>query len=107
MTCYVGCVLSLKEFLVTHPVDPQPGEVVALLVDQPTAAPTSKIQAVAWTSLIAPIVAGVVVTAFPTLTAACGQELGLAATVIGVGLAQGALTTFVGYMKRNSVKVPA
>lgn len=72
------------------------------LVDQPTAAPTRKMQAVGITSLIAPLVAGFLVTNLPGLSDACGNEVALAVTVVGTGLAQGAATFLAGYYKRNA-----
>jgi len=73
------------------------------LVNQPTSAPTRKMVAVGVTGLVAPIVAGFLVSALPGLSEACGEEFGVAATVVGVGIAQGAVTFLAGYMKRNSV----
>ena len=74
-----------------------------ILVDQATPAPTRKMQAVGWSGLALPLVTGFLVSNLPGLSAACGDELGLAVTVIGAGLVQGAVTFAAGYFKRNAV----
>lgn len=75
-----------------------------VLVNQPSAAPTRKMAAVGIAGLVAPIVAGALVSILPGLSEACGQEAGLAVTVVGVGLAQGGLTFLAGYLRRNEAK---
>lgn len=75
-----------------------------ILVDQPTAAPTRKVAAVGITGLIAPVVAAGIISLYPDLSEACSEEAGLALTILGFGLAQGAAQTLAGYFKRNSVR---
>lgn len=74
-----------------------------ILVNQPTPAPTKKMQAVAWTGLLSPVVAGFLVSSLPGLSEACGEEFGVAATVVGVSLVQGGVTFLAGYLKRNEL----
>lgn len=74
-------------------------------VNQPTAAPTKKIQAVGIVSLVAPLVGAALVSVLD-LSDLCGQEAGAAVTILVWGLLQGASTTFAGYMKRNTKVYP-
>lgn len=77
-----------------------------VLVTQPTAAPTRKIAAVGIAGLVAPILAAALVTVFPDLSGACGDEMGMGVAVLLVGLIQGGATFAVGYKTRNAVTQP-
>lgn len=77
-----------------------------VLVNQPSAAPTRKVAAVGVTGAIGAVVAGLLVAQWPALSVACSEEIGLALTVTGLGLAQAAAATLSGYFKRNALPDP-
>jgi hypothetical protein len=80
-----------------------------VLVDQPTASPTKKMQAVGVASLLSPIAVAFIATNLPALSQACAEETGLVLTLVGLSAAQGAVTFVSGYLKRNAATpvVPA
>jgi hypothetical protein len=71
------------------------------LVNQPTFAPTRKIAAVGWTSLLGPVVGAVVAPWLPGLSEACGGEVGASLVAGGLALVQGAVNFLAGYLVRE------
>jgi hypothetical protein len=71
------------------------------LVNQPTLAPTRKIAAVGWTSLLGPVVAAMVASWMPGLSEACDGEVGASVVAGGLALAQGGMNFFAGYLVRE------
>ena len=73
----------------------------APLIDQPTGAPTRKMTAVGITSLLGPIVAGVLAPYLPGLSEACGGELGASMVAVLLVGSQGLANFASGYMTKN------
>ena len=71
------------------------------LIKQPTLRPTRKMAAVAWTTLLGPIVAAIITPWLPGLSEACGGEVGGSLVAGGLALAQGAINFVVGYVVRD------
>jgi hypothetical protein len=75
---------------------PQPA-----LVEQPSLAPTRKVAAVGWVSLVGPVIAGGIATALPAVSDACTSEVGMAVAVVAASAAQGAASFIAGYMRKE------
>ncbi len=73
------------------------------LVNQPTLAPTRKMAAVGWTSLLGPVVAAIIAPWLPGLSQACGGEVGASLVAGGLALVQGAVSFGAGYAAREKV----
>jgi hypothetical protein len=71
------------------------------LVNQPTAAPTRKMNAVGVSGLLAPPVAAVIVSQVPGVSEACGGEVAAGIITLIVGYAQAAVQFASGYMTRE------
>ncbi len=74
------------------------------LVNQPTVAPTRKIAAVGWTSLLGPVVAAIIAPWLPGLSDACGGEVGASLVAGGLALAQGVVSFCSGYMVKERAR---
>jgi hypothetical protein len=74
------------------------------LVNQPTLAPTRKIAAVGWTSLLGPVVAAIIAPWLPGMSEACGGEVGISLVASSLALAQGLLSLSVGYLIKEDIK---
>ena len=71
------------------------------LMNQPTLAPTRKMAAVGWTSLLGPVVAAVVAPWLPGLSEACGGEVGASLVAGGLALTQGLVSFGAGYVVKE------
>jgi hypothetical protein len=71
------------------------------LMNQPTLAPTRKMAAVGWTSLLGPVVAAIIAPLLPGLSDACNGAVGASLVAGALTLAQGAANFGVGYAVRE------
>lgn len=71
------------------------------LITQPTAALTRKMEGVALSAIIGPIIGAGVAVALPTLSAGCVEEVSGALVVTGAMVGQGAFSTLWGWLRRE------
>jgi len=72
------------------------------LVNQPTHAPTRKMAAVGWTSLLGPVVAAIVAPWLPGLSDACGGQVGASMVAGGLALSQGLVNFTADYIVKET-----